>query len=66
MLRLLRGLLAIPLNVLADEARVSARELHRIERGRVQPNPDTLKRIDDALTNLCRARIRLALSGGSR
>ncbi len=56
-LRWMRLLFDIPANELAKEARVTRRELYRIERGEVLARAATLARIDQAMLRLLSGRI---------
>jgi predicted transcriptional regulator len=56
--RLARLLLGVSCKELAEEAAVSLREIHRIERGAAMPTPATLARIDAAFERVLHARTR--------
>jgi predicted transcriptional regulator len=56
MLRIARLILGVPIARLSKVARVSAREIDRIERGAVAPQRATLERLDEALVTILRER----------
>jgi hypothetical protein len=57
-IRVARLVLDIPAGLLAARAGLSARELHRIERGLVMPTSTTLRALDQAFLDLMAERLR--------
>jgi predicted transcriptional regulator len=56
MLRITRLLLGVPIRRLSQVAKVSAREIDRLEQRSVMPQRATMERLDDALMTIMRER----------